>query len=134
MWMLSLMLLERNKQGTRFNPSEWLRALIYQRHNMTMHSSFITFWAAARFSVHPGQKCIIISLFKFHFELKHSFKKYKQTNKKNLKNIGFLIQSAHSSLFFWSTVLRKLLFEVVLNFIQSYKSKPGSRVWNLKIK
>lgn len=88
MRLLSLMLLERNKQGTRFIPNEWLRTLIYQRHSMTMHSSFITFWAAVRSCAHPGLKCIDIrtSSLNFCLELRHSLKENQQLHEIALNN------------------------------------------------
>lgn len=55
--MLSLMLFEGSKQGTRFIPNERLRALIYQEPNKTMHSSFITFGGAVRTCVPAELEC-----------------------------------------------------------------------------
>lgn len=45
---LPLMMLGRNKQGSRFIQNKWLHALNYQWHNKALHSICITFWAALR--------------------------------------------------------------------------------------
>lgn len=101
MWMLSLMLLERNKQGTRFIPNEWIRASIYQTHNKTMHSSFITFWAAVRSRAHSGQKCRRCNNFfaKLLFQLEALFK-----NKQKKKTLVCGLNQQIPLWFVWSTM------------------------------
>lgn len=124
--MLLLMLLERNKQGTRFILNERLRASIYRRHNKTMHSSFITFWAAVRSCTHSGQNNGERNNFiaKVLFQVEAFFK----------KNIGVWIQSTdfsvvslkhHVPLVTFSSGTKRHCFAWSTDILKIEKQTPG---------